>query len=142
MDIKKAQQEDVTYMTELSREIFSDSTDTAPEDFDDFRWYYSAYLNGYLFTIIYNGEIIGFLVAFRTSRFCYELDRICISLSHRNLGFGKKTIKYLFRRFPEAKVWYADVIKGHDSYSAFLSASGFVESGFSNNTHTRYVNII
>ncbi len=142
LNIKKARSEDVAYITEMSCEVFSDLPDIAPEDFTEFRWYYNAFSNGYLFNIMYDGGLIGFLAVFRTSRFCYELDRIYIDSSHRGLGLGKKTLNFLFHRFPEAKVWYADVKDGQDSYSSFLSACGFVESGFSQNSYTRYVNIV
>lgn len=142
LDIKKARLEDIARITDISREAFSDSPGSAPEDFDSFRWYLNAYSNGYLFNILNKGDIIGFLAVFKTSRFCFELNRIYIDPDFRNLGLGKKAISFIVGRFPEAKVWYADVLGTDEAYPGFLTSCGFMESGFSHGLYTRFVKIV
>ena len=97
---------------------------------------------GYLYKIVFNGEIAGGFLAFRTGQLNFQLERIFILPEYQNLGLGKKALYYAIKRFPEAKVWYADVKPSWDKYSVFLSCCGFFESGFITGSSTRYIKLL
>lgn len=133
--------EDIDYISEISASVFSDDPDTAPDGFDDPEWYFNASITGYLYKIVFNGELAGAFVAFRTGQLNFQLERIFILPEYQNLGLGKKAMDYAFRRFPEAKVWYTDVKPSWNKYSLFLTGCGFFESGFVIDSSVRYIKL-
>ncbi len=141
-DIVRAFPEDVAYITDVSESIFSMDPLTAPEGYDSYEWYLRTSNTGYLFKILFNDTLVGGFTAFRTGRFNFQLERIFILPEYQNLGIGKKSIQYVIKRFPEARVWYTDVRPEWNKYSSFLHECGFFESGFSIGNGNRYIKII
>lgn len=140
--IDQASPEDISYIAKISESVFSIDMLSAPDNFMDPNWYFDASSTGYLYKIIFNGEIIGGFVVFKTGHLNFQLERIFLLPEYRNLGIGKKTINYVLKRFPEAKVWYADVKPSWNKYSLFLTHCGFFESGFETNSSTRYIRLL
>ena len=140
--IDQACPEDIVYITKVSQSVFLNEILSAPEGYDNPEWYFSASDTGYLYKIMFNGELAGAFVAFRTGQLNFQLERIFILPEYQNLGIGKKTLDYALKRFPEAKVWYADVKPSWDKYSKFLASCGFFESGFITNNSTRYIRLL
>lgn len=142
LEIKRAFPEDVAYITDISESIFSLEHETAPEGYDNYEWYFRTSGTGYLFKILFNGLTVGGLVAFKTGRSNFHLERIFILPDYQNLGIGKKSVQYAFKRFPEAKIWYSDVRPEWKKYSEFLFTCGFFESGFNVGNGIRFIKII
>lgn len=139
--IDQAHPEDIGYIAKISELVFSSETDSAPIGFNDSKWYFSVSAIGYLYKIVFNGLIIGGFVIFRTGQTNFQIERIFILQEYQNLGIGKKSLAYVFKRFPEAKVWYADVKPSWNKYSFFLTACGFFESGFITDSYVRYIKL-
>jgi ribosomal protein S18 acetylase RimI-like enzyme len=142
LEISRARPKDIPYIADISESIFSSDTAIAPEGYDSFQWYFRTNETGYLYKILFNGSLVGGFVAFRTGRFNFQLERIFILPEFQNLGIGKKSIQYVSRRFPEARVWYADVKHQWADYSQFLIRCGFFESISSSKNNTRYIKLI
>ncbi|MCK5758280.1 MAG: GNAT family N-acetyltransferase [Clostridiales bacterium] len=140
--IDQACPEDITYIAKISESVFSKDIVSAPDGFDNPEWYFNISDTGYLYKIIFNGELAGAFVAFRTGHLNFQLERIFILPEYQNLGIGKKAVYYALKRFPEAKVWYTDVKPSWDRYSLFLKRCGFFESGFITNSSTRYIKLL
>lgn len=140
--IDQACPEDIADITKISETVFSGDINSAPVGFNDTGWYFNASITGYLYKIVFNGMTIGAFTAFRTGQINFQLERIFILSEYQNLGVGKKTMNYAFKRFPEAKVWYADVKPSWNKYSIFLSSCGFFESGFVTNSCSRYIKLL
>jgi len=140
--IDQACPEDIAYIAEVSESVFSKDISSAPEGFDNLEWYFNVSTTGYLYKIIFNGELAGAFVAFRTGQLNFQLERIFLLPEYQNLGIGKKVLGYALKRFPEAKVWYSDVKPSWDKYSRFLTGCGFFESGFITNSCTRYIKLL
>lgn len=140
--IDQACPEDITYIAKVSESVFSKDINSAPDGFDDPEWYFNISDSGYIYKIIFNGELAGAFVAFRTGHLNFQLERIFILPEFQNLGLGKKAVDYALKRFPEAKVWYTDVKPSWDKYSLFLTGCGFFESGFVTNSATRYIKLL
>lgn len=141
LEITKARPKDIACITDISESVFSQDTAAAPEGYDSFQWYFRAIETGYLYKILFNGSLVGSFVAFRTGRFNFQLERIFILPEFQNLGIGKKSIQYVTRRFPEARVWYADVKHQWTDYSQFLISCGFFEGISPSKNKTRYLNL-
>ncbi len=142
LTINRACPEDIAYIAKISESVFSNDIISAPDGFNDPEWYVNISDTGYLYKIIFNGELAGGFVAFRTGHLNFQLERIFILPEYQNLGIGKKAIDYALKRFPEAKVWYTDVKPSWDKYSRFLTGCGFFESGFITNSSTRYIKLL
>lgn len=140
--IDKVCPEDIGYIAQISETIFSNDIDSAPIGYNDPRWYLNASVTGYLYKIIFNGLIIGSFVVFRTGQINFQIERIFILPEYQNLGIGKKTLNYALKRFPEAKVWYADVKPSWEKYSLFLTECGFFESSFFTDSCVRYIKLL
>lgn len=140
--IDQACSEDIAYIAKLSESVFSKDIISAPDGFDNPEWYFNISDTGYLYKIIFNGELAGGFVAFRTGRLNFQLDRIFILPEYQNLGIGRKAVDYVLKRFPEAKVWRVDVKPSWDKYSRFLTSCGFFESGFVTNSAMRYIKLL
>lgn len=134
--------EDIAYITKISEIAFSGDIGSAPVGFNEPVWYFNSSITGYLYKIVFNGMIIGGFTAFRTGQINFQLERIFLLPEYQNLGIGKKTLGYAFKRFPEAKVWYTDVKPSWDKYSVFLTGCGFFDSGFVTNSCSRYIKLI
>ena len=134
--------EDIAYIAKISESVFSNDPESAPDGFDDPEWYFNVFTTGYLYKIVFNDEIAGGFLAFRTGQLNFQLERIFILPEYQNLGLGKKALYYAIKRFPEAKVWYTDVKPSWDKYSVFLSGCGFFESGFVTGSSTRYIKLL
>ncbi len=133
---------DIAYISEISESVFSNEPESAPDGFNNPEWYFNAATTGYLYKIIFNGELAGGFVVFRTGQFNFQLERIFILPEYQNLGLGKKAISYAIKRFPEGKVWYTDVKPSWEKYSLFLTGCGFFESGFAIGSSTRYIKLL
>ena len=140
--IDQACPEDIVYIAKISESVFSNDPDSAPEGFNDPDWYFDVNNTGYLYKIVFNGELAGGLVAFRTGQLNFQLERIFILPEYQNLGLGKKAVNYAFKRFPEAKVWYTDVKPSWDRYTLFLASCGFFETGFTTGSSIRYIKLL
>lgn len=140
--IDQACPEDIVYITKVSQSVFSWEVSSAPDGYDNPEWYFAASDTGYLYKIMFNGEIAGGFVAFRTGQLNFQLERIFLLPEYQNLGIGKKALDYALKRFPEAKVWYTDVKPSWSKYSMFLTRCGFFESGFITNNSTRYIKLL
>ena len=140
--IDQACPEDIVYIAKISESVFSNDPDSAPEGFNDPNWYFDVNNTGYLYKIVFNGELAGGLVAFRTGHLNFQLERIFILPEYQNLGLGKKAVNYAFKRFPEAKVWYTDVKPSWDRYTLFLASCGFFETGFTTGSSIRYIKLL
>lgn len=142
LEITRAFPEDVTLITDVSECIFALDPSTAPEGYDSYEWYLRTASTGYLYKILFNDVLIGGFVVFRSGRFNFHLERIFILPDYQNLGIGRKSIQYVIKRFPEARVWYSDVRPEWIKYSAFLQNCGFIESGFSIGHGKRFIKTI
>jgi len=142
LTINRACPEDIAYIAKISESVFSNDIISAPDGFNDPEWYVNISDTGYLYKIIFNGELAGGFVAFRTGHLNFQLERIFILPEYQNLGIGKKAVDYALKRFPEAKVWYTDVKPSWEKYSLFLTGCGFFESGFITNSSTRYIKLL
>ncbi|MFO7611217.1 MAG: GNAT family N-acetyltransferase [Clostridia bacterium] len=140
--IDKAQPGDIPYISSISLEAFSSGTPLSPLGRNEPRWYFDAASDGYLFKIIFDGVLVGGLVVFKTGSSTFQLERIFILPSYQGLGIGRKSLEFIFKRFPEAKVWYVDAIPGLDGFSHFLKSAGFFESGFVSGSCSRYIRLI
>lgn len=142
LTIDQACPEDIVYITKVSQSVFSREFSAAPDGYDNPEWYFAAADIGYLYKIMFNGDLVGAFVAFRTGQLNFQLERIFLLPEYQNLGIGKKALDYALKRFPEAKVWYTDVKPAWGKYSMFLTGCGFFESGFVTNDSTRYIKLL
>lgn len=140
--IDQASPGDIAYIAEVSETVFKTDINSAPDGFNDPEWYFNVSTTGYLYKIVFNGELAGGFVAFRTGQLNFQLERIFLLPQFRNLGIGKKALEYALKRFPEAKVWYTDVKPEWNQYSVFLTGCGFFESGFMTDSATRYIKLL
>lgn len=140
--IDQASPEDIGYIAKVSETVFSDDIGSAPEGYKDAEWYFNASSTGYLYKILFDGEIAGGFVAFRSGYLNFQLERIFLLPEYRNLGIAKKALDYAIKRFPEAKVWYTDVKPAWSGYSLFLTCCGFFESSCITDGSTRYIKLI
>ncbi|MBN2558254.1 MAG: GNAT family N-acetyltransferase [Clostridia bacterium] len=139
--IDKASPGDIPYISSISAEAFSSGASLKPIGSNDPGWYADAASGGYLFKITFDGVLVGGLVVFKTGNSTFQLERIFILPSYQGLGIGRKSLDFIFKRFPEAKVWYVDAIPGLDGFSHFLKSTGFFESGFVSGSSPRYIKL-
>lgn len=141
ISFEKAHSEDVSHLVKVSEQAFSDVSVPAPEGFNDYSWLLQASNSAYLFKILFNGSLIGGFLVYKIGVHNYQLDRLFLLPEYQNIGIGKKAIDFLMKRFPEAKVWFADINPAWQKYSYFLSKCGFFESNCYGKDSTRYIKL-
>ncbi|MCK5811866.1 MAG: GNAT family N-acetyltransferase [Clostridiales bacterium] len=141
INFEKAMPEDINTIVSISRQVFSKTNIEIPEGSNDYEWFLHRLTSGYLFKITYNGSPIGSFLVFQIGLHNFQLDKLFILEEYQNIGVGKKTLTYLFKRFPEAKVWYADVNPSWNQYVSFLQKNGFFESTYNEKDKTRYIKL-
>lgn len=77
------------------------------------------------FKIVYEGQIVGGLVAMEMADEHFHLDLIYVAPEYHNLGIGTEAMQYILRAYPAAK-WTLDTpiwaVRNHHFYEKF----GFV----------------
>ncbi len=141
INFEKAMPEDITNIVSISKQVFSKTDIEIPEGSNDYEWFLHRLTSGYLFKITYNGLLIGSFLVFQIGLHNFQLDRLFILEEYQNIGVGKKTLSYLFKRFPEAKVWYVDANPSWKQYVYFLQKSGFFESTCREKDKIRYIKL-
>ncbi len=142
INFDKASPEDITDIVTISRQVFAKTIIEIPEGSNDYEWFLHRLTSGFLFKITYNGLLIGSILVYQIGIHNFQLDRLFILKEYQNMGIGKKTLTYLFKRFPEAKVWYVDANPTWKQCVSFLKKCGFFESTCSDKDKIRYIKLV
>jgi ribosomal protein S18 acetylase RimI-like enzyme len=143
--LEQARTEDATQLAEISKRAFhSDAHVGAPTKGEDGSAGEGGGPPGYdspefqsrmmkvcrYYRIVYEGRIVGGLIASRKKPGHYQLERIFVEPEYHNRGIGTEGMKQVFAMFPDAKIWTLGTPEWNVRTKHFYEKLGFVQIGW------------
>jgi GNAT superfamily N-acetyltransferase len=118
---------DAEKLTEVQTRCFDDDSKRflgtecgGPPGYDSVDWQRQMIQHGIYYKILYNGQIIGGIIAYPTHDGQYEIGRIYLDPDFQNQGIGKQAMAFTEGLYPEAKRWTLDTpswaVRNHHFY--------------------------
>jgi GNAT superfamily N-acetyltransferase len=82
------------------------------------------------YKVIYDGRIVGGLIASQRRPGHYELERIFVEPEYHNRGISTEAMKQVFVMFPDAKIWTLGTPEWNVRTKHFYEKLGFVQIGW------------
>jgi len=147
MTLEQARKEDAAELAEISKRAFhSDIYVGAPTKGKNGNFHEGGGPIGYdspefqirmmtvcrYYKMIYDGKIVGGLIASRKKPSHYHLERIFVEPEYHNRGIGTEAMKQVFAMFPDAKIWTLGTPEWNVRTKHFYEKLGFVQIGWTN----------
>lgn len=139
MRFEKATPEDAVVLTEISKRAFDNDVNYGAPG-PGGPWGYDSVenqiqmINGTPYYKILSGDtIIGGIVVIVQEDGKYNLMRMFIEPDYQNQGIGAQAVEFIFREFPDAKVWTLDTPAWNLRTRHFYEKLGFQIDKIENN---------
>ena len=134
IQFQKAEPEDAWTLASVSKRAFDNDVHYGapgpggPMGYDSDLWQTRMMLAGDYYKILYGEQIIGgFVIQLRGYQY-YELVRVFIHPAFQNRNMGTQTFEFLWREYPEVKLWTLGTPVWNKRTRHFYKKVGFVET--------------
>jgi len=142
--LERALRQDADALADISRRAFHSDVDVgAPKREDDASGegggppgYDSPEFQARLMNVchyykmIFEGRVVGGLIASRRRPGHYELDRIFVDPEYHNRGIASRAFEQVFAMYPDAKIWTLGTPEWNVRTKHFYEKLGFVQVGW------------
>jgi ribosomal protein S18 acetylase RimI-like enzyme len=137
--LEQARMQDATQLAEISKRAFHSDVHVGaptkgegggPPGYDSPEFQARMMKVCRYYKMIYNGQIVGGLIASRKKLGHYQLERIFVEPEYHNRGMGTEAMKQVFVMFPDAKIWTLGTPEWNVRTKHFYEKLGFVQIGW------------